>query len=277
MIIGLTLKEHWSPVTSVKKKIILNKVIFPFIFRGYSLIFWLTELLALAYLFTLPGIQFPMIYELPIAVETPSYFYISNMIIHFYIYFIILNIVLFGDLFVIHYGLHFRCELQSIAEIIEKYLDDSQIVEKEMHLMKEVYEKHLQMLQMLKTLDDIYKHFSFNQLCTSFLCCCFLFYGTLVQEEFEGSLYMLNFIAITQLFALCLFGETLVANTEHLGIAFYHTKWYEMTTVEQKNILFMMQIAQRQHGIKAAGLINVNFFTFVEVNISLYFFHRILK
>ncbi|GAB0099424.1 hypothetical protein DMENIID0001_152810 [Sergentomyia squamirostris] len=231
---------------------------------GFAIGFWITEFLALAYLFTLPGIDFPMIYNIPIMFDMPRVYYISNMIIHFYFYFLLLTIVTLGDLFVIFFGLYFRCELKTLAEIIEFYLDNSEIVNRKKNLLKEIFEKHLQILNMLKILENVYRQLSFYQFLSSFFCCFCCFYGTLVQDKIEGTIYMMVCIAVAELFALCLFGETLVAHTEQLGVSIYLTKWYEMSLSEQKNLLYIMRIAQKPIGIKAAGLIDVNFFTFVE-------------
>uniref|UniRef100_A0A240SXW6 Odorant receptor n=1 Tax=Lutzomyia longipalpis TaxID=7200 RepID=A0A240SXW6_LUTLO len=231
----------------------------------YATILFLGEFVALSYYITLPGVLFPLMYNLPLYPDRPLLHYTLNMIIQFIIYFIVMFILTFGDHFVIFFGLHFRCELRTISELTQIYLDDSLVVANEKYLLREIYKKHFKVLKMLETLDDIYRVFSFNQLLFSFIGCCFLFYGTLVQDHFEGTFYFFIVLTVGELFVYCLFGETLVANTEQIGTSIYLTKWYEMSVEEQLNLLFIMRIAQKPRGIKAAGLVDINFSTFVEV------------
>uniref|UniRef100_A0A7G3ACE9 Odorant receptor n=1 Tax=Lutzomyia longipalpis TaxID=7200 RepID=A0A7G3ACE9_LUTLO len=235
---------------------------------SYTSVFFLFESLALAYLLNIPGVQYPVMYDLPLFSNAPVLHYSLNMIIQFFIFLLFLLVLCFGDHFVILFGLHFRCELKTISEISEIYLNDSNTIKNEKNVLREIYKKHLKVLKMLETLDDIYRIFSFNQILSSFICCCFLFYGTLVQEEFEGTFYMLIVLTVGELFIYCLFGQTLVANTEQIGMSIYLTKWYEMSVEEQQNLLFIMRIAQKPRGIKAAGLIHVNYSTFLEVKIE---------
>ncbi|XP_055683566.1 putative odorant receptor 83c [Lutzomyia longipalpis] len=232
---------------------------------AYATSLFVGEFVALSYYINIPGVCYPVLYHLPLYPDRPLLHYTLNMIIQFIIYFIVISILCFGDHFVIFFGLHFRCELKTISELTQIYLNDSTVVATEKYLLKEIYKKHLKVLKMLKILDDIYRIFSFNQILSSFICLCFVFYGSLVQDSFEWTFYFFIVLTAAELFIYCLFGETLVANTEQIGTSIYLTKWYEMSVEDQRNLLFIMRIAQKPRGIKAAGLIHVNFTTFVEI------------
>uniref|UniRef100_A0A240SXQ7 Odorant receptor n=1 Tax=Lutzomyia longipalpis TaxID=7200 RepID=A0A240SXQ7_LUTLO len=192
----------------------------------YGIVFCLSELFALIYVQNYPGVNFPLIYE-------------------------IRELLTF--------------EIQILAEIIEKCLYKD-IFGIEPNILKIIIEKHLQIINLLKTLDKIFRKLSLANLLTNFLCLIIIFCGILFQEEFEGSLYMIALILMFQTFALSLFGEILAVNTGNIGDSLYLTEWYAMPLREQTSILFMMRLGQKTYGIKAGGLVAISFNTFVDVS-----------
>ncbi|XP_059608147.1 odorant receptor 4-like [Phlebotomus argentipes] len=77
--------------------------------------------------------------------------------------------------------------------------------------------------------------------------------------------YLICCIGIGQIFLLCLFGELIKMKTERLSETLYLTNWYELSVKDQKTFLLILAMAQKDFGLKAAGMYDVNLNAFVQI------------
>uniref|UniRef100_A0A3F2ZDH8 Odorant receptor n=1 Tax=Lutzomyia longipalpis TaxID=7200 RepID=A0A3F2ZDH8_LUTLO len=262
-IISEQQNRHIAAIQIPKMKKTISRIILSLII--YGTIFCLSELFTLIYVLNYPGVNFPLIYEIrELLAFGETFFFFFNMIFQSICFLILLLHILVNDFLLLFFGFLFHAVIQILAEIIEKCLYKD-IFGIEPNILKIIIEKHLQIINLLKTLDKIFRKLSLANLLTNFLCLIIIFCGILFQEEFEGSLYMIALILMFQTFALSLFGEILAVNTGNIGDSLYLTEWYAMPLREQTSILFMMRLGQKTYGIKAGGLVAISFNTFVDV------------
>uniref|UniRef100_A0A7G3B6I4 Odorant receptor n=1 Tax=Lutzomyia longipalpis TaxID=7200 RepID=A0A7G3B6I4_LUTLO len=257
---------HIAAIQIPNMKKTISRIILSLII--YGIIFCLSELFFLIYVQNYPGINFPLIYEIrELLAFGETFFFFFNMIFQSICFLILLLHVLVNEFLLLFFGFIFHAEIKILTQIIEKCLHKD-IFQIEPNILKIIIEKHLQIINLLKTLDKIFHKLSLANLLTNFLGLIMIFCGILFQEGFESSLYMIAFILIFQCFALSLFGEILVVNTGNIGDSLYLTEWYVMPLREQTSILFMMRLGQKSYGIKAGGLVAISFKTFVDVSIK---------
>ncbi|XP_059616104.1 odorant receptor 33b-like [Phlebotomus argentipes] len=70
---------------------------------------------------------------------------------------------------------------------------------------------------------------------------------------------------IFQILLLCLFGELLKMKTERLSEILYLTNWYELHAKDQKAFLLVLAMSQKDFGLRAAGMYDVNLNAFVQI------------
>ncbi|XP_055691283.1 uncharacterized protein LOC129794552 [Lutzomyia longipalpis] len=64
---------------------------------------------------------------------------------------------------------------------------------------------------------------------------------------------------------LCVLGEFIRVKTDKLSDTFYLTNWYDLSLKDQKTFLIVLGMVQREYGLKAAGMYDVNLYTFVQI------------
>ncbi|GAB0093306.1 hypothetical protein DMENIID0001_083890 [Sergentomyia squamirostris] len=229
----------------------------------YWISFWFAEIFLQAFIRRLGGIEFPMQYFIPFIDESNSYFYAINAIVQNFIFIFSLTVMSLSDCMVIMVAFQFRSELVCLAEVITK-LDDIEIYKKNKKILLTIQKMHWNMLHLFNVLSNMYFYMSFSQVTSSFHGICFLFYAVFVHG-FDISSLIIILVVFCQIFILCLFGEILFAKTAALPNALYLTKWYEFSQSDKRDFLFILQNAQRPCGIKAAGIVDVSLYTFVEV------------
>lgn len=77
--------------------------------------------------------------------------------------------------------------------------------------------------------------------------------------------YFICLCTIFQIFIPCLFGEIIKLKSERLSNALYMTNWYDLDTKNQRAFLLILGMAQRQYGLKAAGMYDVNIYRFIQI------------
>ncbi|XP_059608001.1 uncharacterized protein LOC132255848 [Phlebotomus argentipes] len=86
---------------------------------------------------------------------------------------------------------------------------------------------------------------------------------------FNGAIQKTGFVQVTtrifQILLLCLFGELIKMKTERLSETLYLTNWYELSVKDQKMFLLVLAMAQKDFGLKAAGMYDVNLNAFVQI------------
>ncbi|XP_055685253.1 odorant receptor 13a-like [Lutzomyia longipalpis] len=69
---------------------------------------------------------------------------------------------------------------------------------------------------------------------------------------------------------ICILGEFIRLKSENLSDTLYQTNWYELSLKDQKIFLTTLGMTQRVYGLKAAGMYDVNLYTFIEKKTFLY-------
>uniref|UniRef100_A0A240SYF4 Odorant receptor n=1 Tax=Phlebotomus papatasi TaxID=29031 RepID=A0A240SYF4_PHLPP len=77
--------------------------------------------------------------------------------------------------------------------------------------------------------------------------------------------YILIWTILFQLFIPCVFGEFIKFKMERLSITLYLTNWYDLSLKDQKSSLLVLGMIQREYGLKAAGMYDVNIYTFIKI------------
>lgn len=226
--------------------------------------FWFAEIFLQAFIRRLGGIEFPMQYTIPFISEDNPAFYVINSSVQNFIFYAALTVMSLSDVMVIMIAFQFRSELVSLAEVIAT-LDDIHVYKQRDGILFDVYRMHWNILHLFNVLSNMYFYMSFSQVTSSFHGICFLFYAVFVHG-FDISSLIIILVVFCQIFILCLFGEILFAKTSALPNALYLTKWYEFKPRDKRDFLFILQHTQKPCGIKAAGIVDVSIYTFVEVS-----------
>ncbi|GAB0099556.1 hypothetical protein DMENIID0001_154360 [Sergentomyia squamirostris] len=64
--------------------------------------------------------------------------------------------------------------------------------------------------------------------------------------------------------------------SEKLSEAFYEVNWYELSLKDQKAFLVILGTAQRQYGLKAAGMYVVDIYAFFQITKAAFSYCAIL-
>uniref|UniRef100_A0A3F2ZEF6 Odorant receptor n=1 Tax=Phlebotomus papatasi TaxID=29031 RepID=A0A3F2ZEF6_PHLPP len=201
--------------------------------------------------------------EQPLGYYLPFFSWWGNFSFQLYGAWLILYTVLAGDFIFIALALFFRGELIVISEIILCF-DDSNFARKNIHLLRMIYKMHLKVLQKLEAFQNVYYFLTFLQFISSFFLICLTTF-MIRFNDIQAWAYAVLLCGLMQTFFLCLIGDILFEKASLISTSLYLTKWYEMKLEDQQRILIMIAMAQKPYGIKAAGLVDVSFYTFIEI------------
>uniref|UniRef100_A0A240SXP7 Odorant receptor n=2 Tax=Lutzomyia longipalpis TaxID=7200 RepID=A0A240SXP7_LUTLO len=177
---------------------------------------------------------------------------------------------IFLDVGVILLGLQVIAELNILIDYIkslnEKIKSDPQFLSK-------IIKRHCSVIENLDLLSEITSETSILQL---FLTCISLLFGfTLVQIYAIGlGNYIIILCAAALSLPICILGEFIRIQTDNLSETPYLTNWYELSLKDQKTLLIILGMAQREYGLKAIGMYDVNLYTYIQVRWNLNFFYQ---
>ncbi|GAB0099923.1 hypothetical protein DMENIID0001_158250 [Sergentomyia squamirostris] len=78
--------------------------------------------------------------------------------------------------------------------------------------------------------------------------------------------YKLAIVCVTfQVFIVCLVGQVLEQKSEDIYNEFCQINWHDFPINEQKFFAFCLQMAQRNYGIRAGGMYNINMMMFLQI------------
>ncbi|GAB0090751.1 hypothetical protein DMENIID0001_055080 [Sergentomyia squamirostris] len=199
----------------------------------------------------------------PLGYYLPVFNWWGNFVFQLHGAWLILYAVLAGDFVFIALALFFRGELAIISEVILCF-DDSAFAKKNIHLLRMIYKMHLRVLKKLGAFQNVYYFLTFLQIISSFFLICLTTY-MIRFHDIQAWAYAVLLCGLMQTFFLCLIGDILFEKASTISESLYLTKWYEMGLEDQQRILIMIAMAQKPYGIKAAGLVDISFFTFIEI------------
>lgn len=75
----------------------------------------------------------------------------------------------------------------------------------------------------------------------------------------------------------CHFSEKMASTSDVIGDVLYDSSWYEMSTIEQKAIILMIQRSQRKFRLTGLGLVDCSLASFLTVIIIISCFKLLFK
>uniref|UniRef100_A0A7G3AK31 Odorant receptor n=1 Tax=Lutzomyia longipalpis TaxID=7200 RepID=A0A7G3AK31_LUTLO len=153
----------------------------------------------------------------------------------------------------------------SEIDILENYLKVyNEKIKTTPHFMSKLIEKHCKVLRNVNLLNVTFSEMTFIQFFASIIIFLVVFLSVRKNSD-QIEYYMLCVAGQMQLLPFCLLGQYIKVKTDKLSDTLYLTNWYELSLKDQKTFLIILGMAQREYGLKAAGMYEVNLNTFVKV------------
>ncbi|GAB0086974.1 hypothetical protein DMENIID0001_012150 [Sergentomyia squamirostris] len=175
-----------------------------------------------------------------------------------------LTAIFIFDMFVVVIGVHIIFFSNIVQDAI-KSLNNIVLMEDGTRNLLQIYKLHYEIIEKVKEFSDSVSLMFLFQISTSAILFVIFFY--VIQEFFLDNLLYPMIIAalILQLFITCFLCQIVEVKMEQIYDELCQTNWYDMTSVNKRNFLFCLQMAQRNYGIKAGGMYNVNMMMFIEI------------
>ncbi|GAB0100571.1 Odorant receptor [Sergentomyia squamirostris] len=166
-----------------------------------------------------------------------------------------------ADMTTFFIGLEIMASLDILTDYI-KLLNEK--IKTDPAFFKTILKRHCKVIDNINLLNEAVSEVCFIQMIISTLVLLMMF--VLIRKEtLEISGYTSCLCVISQIFPLCVFGEMIKIKSEKLSEAFYEVNWYDLSLKDQKIFLIILGMAQRQYGLKAAGMYNVDIYTFIQI------------
>ncbi|GAB0099552.1 Odorant receptor [Sergentomyia squamirostris] len=130
--------------------------------------------------------------------------------------------------------------------------------------LKTILKRHCNVIDSMNQMNEAVNEISFIQMIISTLA-MLLAFVYIRKEVMELSGYFTGLSGMIQIFPVCVFGEMIKIKTEKLSTTMYLTDWYELSLKDQKTFLIIQGMSQKQYGVKAAGLYDVNIYAFIQI------------
>uniref|UniRef100_A0A240SZ06 Uncharacterized protein n=1 Tax=Phlebotomus papatasi TaxID=29031 RepID=A0A240SZ06_PHLPP len=159
----------------------------------------------------------------------------------------------------------FGFEIMGAADILYDYiLANKNRIEEDPDLLKIITIRYCEIVDIIKRFNSIISVMNLVQFVTSaFLSFAIFFIIRLNPKNPVG--YSSALCVLVQLFIPCVFGEFIKNKMERLSMTMYLTNWYDLSLKNQKSFLIVLGMIQREYGLRAAGMYDVNIYTFIEV------------
>ncbi|GAB0087159.1 hypothetical protein DMENIID0001_014370 [Sergentomyia squamirostris] len=212
------------------------------------------------YALTYTNYSSPMFSKIPYLPTTSILFYPVNVVVQTLTLILFVSGVVINDALGVVFVSYFNAEFDCISKLSEKLNDASSMECPKM--LHEIYIAHKMAYELFSELKNYLWHSYLHKLVTA----C----GYLVII-----VYVLQFSAVTlaivcsgvtvfyHVFTLCFVGQLNINSSESLSLSLYMTKWYEMSAVNQKRLMFMLRISQSGIGINSFGVDAISSNTFV--------------
>lgn len=169
--------------------------------------------------------------------------------------------VLYTDACIAFFGL----EIMAASDILFEYISSNkERIQEDPDFLKIIAMRYCDIVDNINRFNNIVSIMNLVQFVTSaFLSLMIFFFIQLNLKNLFG--YSLSFCVLFQLFIPCLFGEFIKIKMERLSPALYLTNWYDLSLKDQKSFLIILRVTQREYGIRAADMYDVNIYTFIQV------------
>uniref|UniRef100_A0A240SXW1 Odorant receptor n=2 Tax=Lutzomyia longipalpis TaxID=7200 RepID=A0A240SXW1_LUTLO len=165
------------------------------------------------------------------------------------------------DLGITFMGLQIIAQL-NILNDYKKLMNDK--IKTDPKFLNKIIQKHCSVIENVNLLSEITSETSFLQL---ILTCVAMLFGFTFSIKYTMDLanYIMIICGAALSLPICILGEFIRLKSEELSKTLYLTNWYELSLKDQKMFLIVLGMAQREYGLKAAGMYDVNLYTFVQV------------
>uniref|UniRef100_A0A240SXR1 Odorant receptor n=1 Tax=Lutzomyia longipalpis TaxID=7200 RepID=A0A240SXR1_LUTLO len=157
--------------------------------------------------------------------------------------------------------------LQVIAQlnILNDYIKvTNEKIKTDPNFFRKIIIRHCSVIENVNLLSEIISKTSFLQLFAS--CVVFLFGFSFIMKSFSTFVnYSMLLAGVMLSLHICIIGEFIRYKTDELSETLYLTNWHELTLKDKKTFLIILGMAQREYGLKAAGMYDVNLYTFVQI------------
>uniref|UniRef100_A0A3F2ZEL6 Uncharacterized protein n=1 Tax=Phlebotomus papatasi TaxID=29031 RepID=A0A3F2ZEL6_PHLPP len=169
--------------------------------------------------------------------------------------------VIYIDLMIVFFGIEIMAASNILFDYISLHKDAIQEYPDD---LKIITERFCKLVDNIKLFNSVISFSSFLQFITSaFLSFSAFFIIRLCPENPIG--YFTCFCIVIQLFLPCFFGEFIKIRLERLSTTLYLTNWYDLKLKDQKSFLIILGMIQKEYGLKAAGLYDINIYTFIQI------------
>uniref|UniRef100_A0A7G3AK69 Odorant receptor n=1 Tax=Lutzomyia longipalpis TaxID=7200 RepID=A0A7G3AK69_LUTLO len=208
--------------------------------------------------------DYGLMFELPfIASDFKDNFLWNNFLYalqgFFYVYMATALMTL--DVGIVFLGLQVIAEINILRDYM-KMLNEK--IKTDPKFLKKIIKRHCSVIENVNLLNEIISETSFYQL---ILTCNALLFGMTFLITYATGIgnYMIIMCGASLSLPICVFGEIIKNKTDDLSDNLYLTNWYELSLKDQKTFLIILRMAQREYGLKAAGMYDVNLYTFIQV------------
>ncbi|XP_015834341.1 odorant receptor Or1 [Tribolium castaneum] len=156
---------------------------------------------------------------------------------------------------------------KNVAQIIKKLGHDTNI-EPNRQLLRICIIHHVRVTEICKEIAEIFSFSCFIQLLSSVTALCV---GALIMTfaDIDAALFTVSSAYIVghllQLFLYATLGNEVIYYASRLPNAIFHSHWYNIDLEVKKDILFVLQRAQKEVKISAMGVSVLDYQTFIQV------------
>uniref|UniRef100_A0A240SXW8 Odorant receptor n=2 Tax=Lutzomyia longipalpis TaxID=7200 RepID=A0A240SXW8_LUTLO len=200
-------------------------------------------------------------YDLPFIASDELLWKNFLYLLQIFLYFILAITVISLDVGIIFLGVQVIAELNILSNYM-KLLNEK--IKTDPKFLRKIIKRHCSLIENLNLLNDIISETSILKLILT--CTTILFGITFLITYTRG---IANYIIIVcgggLGLTICILGEFIRIKTDKLSDTFYLTNWYELNLKDQKTFLIILGMAQREYGLRAAGMYDINLYTFLQV------------
>ncbi|XP_059621194.1 odorant receptor 85c-like [Phlebotomus argentipes] len=160
-------------------------------------------------------------------------------------------------------GIHLMGFLDAMKSIVG-LMNDPKSSSDHPKILKHVYLLHLELIDMLKDFNRMMYVISLTQFLCNISLLVFIMSILMVTSD-EYIMYLCGFSVVLQVFVLCLFGEIIAMKTENITYELCQINWYDLPIPQQRNLLFILLISQRNYALKAGGMYTINMYAFIQI------------
>lgn len=159
----------------------------------------------------------------------------------------------------------FVFSIMGASEILYEYISTNiNSIQVNPDLFKIITRRYCEIVECINLFNNIYSIMSFVQFISSaFLSFVVFFIVRLDPMDLVG--YAIVLCILSQYFIPCLFGELFKIKMKRLSTAMHFANWYDFDLKDQKYFLLILGMIQKEYGLKAAGMYEINIYVFIDV------------